>query len=146
MSHHSQFRKLPMFEEKPQKRFHHDLLSEMRKGGQRKHDLPWVTQLIHTANGFPDLWLLFSVFYAVDPVPTNANLLFEGPETEGLTHCHQDACPASKSGLLLQCYKDESTPQSLPVEFLHKYWAEISFVHSFIHLLIHLFNKCWLST
>ena len=46
MSHHSQFRNLPTFEEKPQKRFHHDLLSEMRKGGQRKHDLPRVTNLV----------------------------------------------------------------------------------------------------
>lgn len=78
MSHHSQFRNLPTFEEKPQKRFHHDLLSEMRKGGQRKHDLPQVTQLSRTASVFPDLWLLFSVFYAIDLVPTNANLLLEG--------------------------------------------------------------------
>lgn len=144
MSHHSQFRNLPTFEEKPQKRFHHDLLSEMRKGGQRKHDLPQVTQLSRTASVFPDLWLLFSVFYAIDLVPTNANLLLEGQtfealETEGLTHCHQDACSASKSGLLLQYYKDESKPQNPPFEFLHKYQAFISFIQS---LLIHLSNKC----
>lgn len=142
MSHHSQFRNLPTFEEKPQKRFRHDLLSELRKGGQRKHDLPRVTQLSRTASVFPDLWLLFSVFYAINLVPTNANLLldgqtFEALETERLTHCHQDACPASKSGLLLQYYKDESKPQNPPVESLHRYWVFISFVHSFIHSPAH---------
>lgn len=133
-----QFRNLPTFEEKPQKRFHHDLLQRW-KGGQKARLASG-----HTASR---TWRLssgcsFRYFYAIDLVPTNANLLpVDGrPGRQRDTHCHQDACSASQvKNSYSSTTKMNPNLRILRLSFFTSIRAFISFIQSLlIHLLLQM--------
>lgn len=150
MSRHSQFRNLPAFEEKPQKRFHHDLLFRDEKRRPEKARLASGHTTCRTASrsSWP-LAALFSILRnrpgAHQCQPPTRWIDIWGPGDRGAYSLSPGCLLCLQVRTLLQYYKDESNPlwilrwvslQVLGIYFIHSVTAHSSVQQMLIEYLV----------